>query len=80
MSADEIQKLLEIIGRVDLSPDEKLLKLSELFPNKRLPGKKCRRRLLRKKFLQEWDGSNLEVFADKYDVTVQTLYNWIKIK
>ncbi len=79
MSGDDIEKLLEILGRGDLAPEDKLIRLCELFPNKRLPGKKLKNRLLRKKFYQDYHGTGLKKYAEKYGVTAQTLYNWLKM-
>ncbi len=75
MSEDHVQKLLEMIG------EKNLLKICELFPNERLPGRKFKYRWLFQKFRRDWEKctqTNEKHFAKKFNVNVQTIYNWIK--
>jgi len=71
MSQDEIQKMVEIVGG-----EEKLLALASTFPNRRLPGRKYVNRVLRARFRKEFKGVDVRGFAERYSVSLQTIYNW----
>ncbi len=57
------------------------LPICELFPNERLPGRKFKYRWLFQKFRRDWEKctrTNEKQFAEKFDVSVTTIYNWSK--
>ncbi len=73
MNTVEIDKLRSIVG-----DEDKVFKLCSELGNKRLPGKRYCFRILREKFLHEFHGRDIPGFAEKYGVSISSLYNWIR--
>lgn len=73
MNYRETRELLHIVGS-----EETLVAIIERFPNRKLPGKKIRYRLKKDKFVSEYHGTNIRGYAEKYGVSITTLYNWLK--
>ena len=63
---------------IDLIGEEKMLELCSKFPNAKLPGKKFCNRILRERFRNEFRGTDIKGLAEKYGVSIATLYNWSK--
>ncbi len=73
MNRDDDDKFLKLVG------ENNALKLSDQFGGRRFPGKKFRNRLKCRKFLKEWNGLDAKKYAQKYDVSVTTIYNWLNM-
>lgn len=64
------QGLLSVLG------EEKTIELCEKLPGITLPGKKFRLKILRQRFYRDrWIGAR--VAAEKYGVSLRTVYNWM---
>ena len=68
--------LVKILG------EEKAVELCEKLGNSRLPGKKFCNRINRIKFQndlrQYGGGSTMANYAEKYGVSIATIYNWMR--
>lgn len=71
MLAEERERVMILVG------EENMLELCRQFANKRLPGKRFRNQILRARFKKDLEGLDLRSYAEKYGVSMSTLYKWL---
>ncbi|MGB5873805.1 MAG: hypothetical protein WBH56_08770 [Bacteroidota bacterium] len=72
----EVGRLINTIANDKISAEERLLRLAAQFPNERIPGKKLRSMILRRR-LSQMKYPDVLAFAEKYSISPRVVRMWL---